>query len=157
MSLRVKWHRPGTVHCPDGARPAFAHIGRAPNEFSLKFISIVRCLNSARKISLLMGRCVELPPVRSDVYLQKNILHLHWYLTYMDQNINTNIYVDWAAKDKNHAIDIFAVLSKCGLPSITVRVSLNLSYFNNLFLGRNDGEFWYKCIHHCTWTFLLYV
>jgi len=25
--------------------------------------------------------------------------------------------------------------------TITVRVSLNLSYFNNLFLWRNDGEF----------------
>ena len=28
--------------------------------------------------------------------------------------------------------------------TITVRISLNLSYFNNLFLWRNDGEFWYK-------------
>ena len=38
--------------------------------------------------------------------------------------------------------------------TITVRVSLNLSYFNNLFLWRNDGEFWYKCIHPCTWKFV---
>jgi len=38
-STRIKWHRPGTVRCPDGARPAFAHIGRAPDDFSLKFIS----------------------------------------------------------------------------------------------------------------------
>ena len=37
--------------------------------------------------------------------------------------------------------------------TITVRVSLNLSHFNNLFLWRNDGEFSYKCIHHCTWKF----
>jgi len=28
--------------------------------------------------------------------------------------------------------------------SITARVSLNFSYFNNLFLWRNGGEFWYK-------------
>jgi len=27
-----------------------------------------------------------------------------------------------------------------GFISITVRVSLNLSYFNNLFLWRNDNE-----------------
>jgi len=35
--------------------------------------------------------------------------------------------------------------------SITVGVSLNLSYSNNLFLWGNGGDFWYKCIHHCTW------
>jgi len=29
-----------------------------------------------------------------------------------------------------------------------------LSYFINLFLLRNNGEFWYKCIHHCTWKFV---
>ena len=38
-STRIKWHRPGTVRCPDGARQAFAHIGRAPDDFCLKFIS----------------------------------------------------------------------------------------------------------------------
>jgi len=38
-SLRVKWHRPGTLRCPDGARPAFAHIGRAPDNFCFNFIS----------------------------------------------------------------------------------------------------------------------
>jgi len=30
-SLKVKWHRPGTVRC----LPAFAHIGRAPEDFFL--------------------------------------------------------------------------------------------------------------------------
>jgi len=40
------------------------------------------------------------------------------------------------------AIEIVAVLSKSGFFfSITVRVSFNLSYFNNLFLLRNGGEF----------------
>jgi len=41
------------------------------------------------------------------------------------------------------AIDIFAVLSKTSVVFITiaVRVNLNLSYFNHLFLWRNDGEF----------------
>jgi len=39
--------------------------------------------------------------------------------------------------------------------SITVSVSLNHSYFNNLFLWRNGGEFWYKWIHHCTWKFVI--
>jgi len=37
--MRVKWHRPCTVRCPGGARPAFAHIGRAPDDLCLKFIS----------------------------------------------------------------------------------------------------------------------
>jgi len=39
--------------------------------------------------------------------------------------------------------------------TFTVRVSLNLSYFNNQFLWRNDDKFWYKCIHNCTWKFVL--
>jgi len=26
--------------------------------------------------------------------------------------------------------------------------------FNNLFLWRNDGEFWYWYIHYCTWKFV---
>ena len=38
-SLRVKSLRPGTVRCLDGARPAFLHIGRAPDDFYLIFIS----------------------------------------------------------------------------------------------------------------------
>jgi len=39
--------------------------------------------------------------------------------------------------------------------TITVRVSLNLFLFNNLFLWRNNDKFWYKCIHNCTWKFVL--
>jgi len=38
--------------------------------------------------------------------------------------------------------------------TMTVRVSLNLSYFNNLFLLRNNGELWCKYIHYCTWKFV---
>jgi len=43
---------------------------------------------------------------------------------------------------RTSAIKFVAVLSKCGfhLLVITVRVSLSLSYFNNLFIWRNDGE-----------------
>jgi len=48
------------------------------------------------------------------------------------------------------AIEIFAFMNKCGSFTITVRVSLNLSYFNNLFLLRNYGEVWYECIDKCT-------
>ena len=34
--LRLRGQCPGTVRCPDGARPAFAHIGRAPDDFDIK-------------------------------------------------------------------------------------------------------------------------
>jgi len=37
--IECKWHRPGTVRSPDGARPAFAHIGQTPDDFCLKCIS----------------------------------------------------------------------------------------------------------------------
>ena len=45
--------RPGTVRCPGGARPAFAHIGRALDDFCLKFISYdsVRCPAGHRTMS----------------------------------------------------------------------------------------------------------
>ena len=39
--------------------------------------------------------------------------------------------------------------------TITIRVSHNLFYFNNLFLSMNESKFWYKWIHHCTWKFAL--
>ena len=60
VSLRVKSHRPGNVRCPDSARPAFAHIGRAPDDFCYIFISYdsngarlgtVRCLAGHRTMS----------------------------------------------------------------------------------------------------------
>jgi len=35
--FRLKGQCPGTVRCPDGAWPAFAHIGRAPDDFDIKF------------------------------------------------------------------------------------------------------------------------
>jgi len=59
-SLRVTRYRPGTVPCPDGARPAFAHIGRATDAFCIKTLSYdsngarpgtVRCLAGHRTLS----------------------------------------------------------------------------------------------------------
>jgi len=40
--------------------------------------------------------------------------------------------------------------------SSTFRVSIIVSNFNNLFLWRNDGKFWYYCMHHCTWKCVSY-
>ena len=43
----------------------------------------------------------------------------------------------------------------CGFPlHHRLRVSFNPSYINDLFLWRNDGEFWYKCILHCSYKFV---
>jgi len=75
--LRVKWHRPGTVRCPGGARPAFAFIGRAPDAFCLKLISydsngvrapygawpgIVRCLTSAKNFNKSFTKSADARP-----------------------------------------------------------------------------------------------
>ena len=58
------WGWNDTARSPDGVRPMFAHIGRAPDDFCSKFISyvsngsrpgIVRCLTCARK-NLLTNR-----------------------------------------------------------------------------------------------------
>jgi len=61
---------------------------------------------------------VELPPVKNDVYLQKNILNLHTYFTSEDQK-NTNIYflqehLRVNSMQRTSAIDIVAVFSKFG-------------------------------------------
>jgi len=46
------------------------------------------------------GLWVELPPVRSDVFLQKYILHLQRYITSKDQKHKyENIYFAWATED----------------------------------------------------------
>jgi len=54
-----------------GARPAFSHIGRAPDKFYLLFISydsngarpgIVRCLTSARKLKKLLNKSADVCP-----------------------------------------------------------------------------------------------
>jgi len=54
-----------------GARPAFAHIARAPDDFCLKFISydsngarpgIVRCLTSARNFQISLNKSADARP-----------------------------------------------------------------------------------------------
>ena len=47
---------------------------------------------------------------------------------------------DYPNMQQTSAIEVFAVLSVVFI-TITDRVSLNLSYFNNLFLLRNDSEY----------------
>jgi len=49
------------------------------------------------------------------------------------------------------AIEIFAVLSKCGFHHHHCQSQPQSFVCNNLFIWRNNGEFWYKCIHHSTW------
>ena len=85
------------------------------------------------KISLQIDRCpsghrtmpvrapanvlwVKLPPVRSDMFLQKNILHLHRYFTFKDINTKKYILLEQLRvinMQRTSAIDFFAVLSKC--------------------------------------------
>jgi len=102
---------------------------------------------------------VELPPVRSDVFLQKYILHLHRYFSSKDQNINTKYIFrlsSWGwltCNQQDSAIEFFAVLSKCGFHHYHCQGQPQSFLFNNLFIWKNNGEFWYKCIHHCTWKF----
>ena len=100
---------------------------------------------------------VELPPVRSNVFCRSI------YCIYIDislqktKNINTNIYISleqlriinmqWTS-----AIEMFEVLSKCGFHQHHCQSQPQSFYFINLFLWRNDGKFWYKWIHHCTYS-----
>jgi len=98
---------------------------------------------------------VELPPRRSDVFLQKNILYLHRYFISKPtiiQNINISIkQLRMINMQRTSDIDIF-LQSWASVVFITiiVRVRLNLLYFYILFLCRNNGEFSYKCNHYCT-------
>jgi len=72
------------------------------------------------------------------------------------QNINTKIYISLEQLrmiNMQQQVLLIFLRSWASVVSITitVRVSLNLFHFNNLFLWRNDGKFWYKWIHHCIW------
>ena len=70
---------------------------------------IVRCLTSAKNIKISLNKSadadvlwVELPPMRSDVFLQMYILHLHRYITSKDQKHKyKNIYFASATEDIN--------------------------------------------------------
>jgi len=73
--------------------------------------------------------------------------------------INTNVHVSLEQRMMNNvqrtsAFDFLQFLSSVVFTSITARVGLNLSSFNNLFLWRNDGDIdvLYK---YCTWKFLV--
>ena len=111
---------------------------------------------------------VKLPPVeKRRVFANKIILCVMVPLTIQYiASTSTFTFEDHAYKYKiltlpeklrmndvqqTRAIAISAVLSEYGLYPITVRVWLNLSLFNNLFLWRHDGVFWYYC---CTWKFV---
>ena len=58
----------------------------------------------------------------------------------------------YRAEEKCHATNkcYWIFLQSCAsvvFTSITVRVSLNLSYLATCFFFRNDGEFWCKCMY----------
>ena len=152
--------------------PARAPFGAWPG--------IVRCLSSARNFNkslnksadarLGTGRC---PSGHRSMFYESNCHR--WeetcfcrstYCIYIDISLlkTKNIYektfisleqVMIIYMKRTSAIEFFTVLSKCVFITITVRVSLDLSFFNNLFLWRNDGKFWYKCFYNCTWKFVL--
>jgi len=54
------------------------------------------------------------------------------------------------------AMDIFAVLSKCGFHHHHFQSQPQSFFCNNLFIWRINVEFWYKCIHHCTADVFIY-
>jgi len=63
---------------------------------------------------------VELPPVRSDVFLQKNILYLQRYIISKDQKHEYKYYISLEKlrminMQRTSAIEMFAVLSQCGI------------------------------------------
>ena len=64
------------------------------------------------------------------------------------KNLNSIIYVSLKELRMNNmqrknAIQMFAILSNVVFTSISVRVSIGVSYLNNMFLWRHDGKFWY--------------
>jgi len=67
-------------------------------------------------------------------------------ISLQDQKHNTKIYISnkqlrMINMQRTSATDFLQSWASVVFITITVRVSLNLSYFNNLFLWRNDGEF----------------
>jgi len=92
-STGVKWHR-----------PAFAHIGRAPGDFCLKFISydsngarpgIVWCLTSTRNIKKSLNKLADALPGTGRCFMSRTATcekqrvfaeeHLHRYFISKDQ------------------------------------------------------------------------
>jgi len=129
----------------------------------------VRCLKSARNFPKYINKSadaghrtlhfrvpadvlwVELPPVRNDVYLHKNILNLHTYFTSEDQNNKyKHIFFclsSWGLIICNEHVLLILLQSLASLvfTSITVKVSLSVYFISNLFVWRNIGEFWQWC------------
>jgi len=122
-SLRIKWHRPGTV---------FAHFGRAPDKFCLKLKS--NDFNSNHRVTYDVWKA---PWVRKSLNKSTMFYESNWhrweatcicismYCIYIDislletKNINTKLYILLDQLRRNNtqwtsAIKKFAVLSNCG-------------------------------------------
>jgi len=94
------------LHTSDGHRTMFGNLNRTIST-AVGHRTICEKSKELSKISIQIGRCpsgvlwVELPPVRSDVYLQKYILNLYRYVTCKDQKLKFNyICFAWGAKDE---------------------------------------------------------
>jgi len=141
---------------------------------------IVRCLTRAKNIKKSLNKSADARPgtgrspsghrpmfYETNCHRWEATCFCSIYCIYIDisllktKNINTkNIYrvfrlSNWGWLTCNEQVLLKFLKSWASVVSITitVRVSLNRFYLNNLFLWRNDGQFWYKWIHHCTWKF----
>jgi len=92
--------------------------------------------------------CVELPPVEKRYVFSEVDLESTYIFQFWRPKVKVRTYISIQQlivnnMQRTNAIEYFAVSSKC--TTITVRVRLSLSYFNNLFHWSNDGEGWYWC------------
>jgi len=104
--------RPGTGRCPSGHRPMF-YESNCHRWEAMCFCKSTYCI---------------------------------WYFTCKDQKHKFKYIIrlsswGWLACNEQVLSKILQSLASVGFTSITVRASLNLSYFNYLFLWRNYGEF----------------
>jgi len=143
--------RPGTVLCP--ARTPY-DVWQAPR--TLKNLLTNRPMPVRAQADVLW---VELPPARSDVFCRST------YYIYIDISLLKTKIINtkkkkfrlsnwgWLTCNEQELLKFLQSWASVVFITITVRVSLNLFYCNNLFLWRNDGTFLYKWIYHCTWKF----
>jgi len=135
------------LHTWDGHRTIFVEI--QIEQFQRR-PGIVRCVKRARNFPKSLNksadaRSVELPPVRSDVYLQKYILNLYRYFTCEDQKLKLNyVSLEELRINNMQRMQLLKCLQSWAsvvFTSIAVRVSISVSYFNNLFFGGMMANF----------------
>jgi len=164
LSYDFNGARPGTVRCPAGHRTMSDK--RYDQHLLKNWPMPVRAPDDARPGT---GRCSS---GHRPMFYESNCHR--WeatcfcrctYCIYIDisllktKNINTKIYISLEQlkminMQRTNTIEFFAALSKCSFHHHQCQSQPQFFlYFNNLFLQRNDGKFWYKRIHHCTWKF----